>query len=107
MSLERISADRIYWTCECVEQVAGDFDEKHLDEKEYYIAEEADREIRKQKRKRCLALAKWCGDVRELMHRLLILDIDADRRRMSKCKWCRKWRNRWLAIADKYKEKNI
>ena len=56
------------------------------------------------KHKRCLAMAKWCSDVRELMHKLPVTDVDADRIRMKQCKWCRKWRERWLAIAEKFKE---
>ena len=55
------------------------------------------------KHKRCLAMAKWCSDVRELMHKLPVTDVDADRIRMKQCKWCRKWRERWLAIAEKFK----
>jgi hypothetical protein len=55
------------------------------------------------KHKRFLAMAKWCSDVRELMHKLPLTDVDADRIRMKQCKWCRKWRERWLAIAEKFK----
>lgn len=65
---------------------------------------EKNKKLRRQKYKRCLAMARWCADVRELMHKLPVTDVDADRRRMKACKWCRKWRNRWLDIADKFKE---
>lgn len=43
--MERISAYRIYWACECVERQAGDCDVLHLDDQEYYIVAEADRYI--------------------------------------------------------------
>jgi len=43
--MERISAERIYWACECVERKAGDCDVLHLDEQDYYIADEVDRYV--------------------------------------------------------------
>lgn len=39
---EAISANRIYWACECVERVAGDCEVLHLDDQSYYIKPEAD-----------------------------------------------------------------
>ena len=68
-----------------------------------YDKREADKVITHHKYKRCLAMAKWCSDVRELMHKLPVTDVDADRIRMKQCKWCRKWRERWLSIAEKFK----
>lgn len=56
---------------------------------DYYLKSEADREIRKQKRKRCLALAKMCG-------RSMIIACRAD--------FYGEWQKRWIAIADKFKE---
>jgi len=70
--------------------------------KKTQIAEYND--VMHQKYKRCLDNAKWCADVRELMHKLHVTDVDLDRRRMKACKWCRKWRDYWLELAKKFKK---
>jgi hypothetical protein len=75
-----------------------------------YLKSEADREIRKQKRKRCLALADY-AEAESRYHTtlangfwLLRNDITKrdEERRIAK-RWD-KWQNRWLALADKLKE---
>ena len=61
--------------------------------KEYLIEY---KEIRHQKHKRCLAMAKWCERKR----------VDAANYRIPREKWefYEKWHKRYLAIADKFKE---
>lgn len=48
-----------------------------------------------QKYKRCLAMAKWCDDAA----RLVTWDTDFHR-----CRWYNKWMQRWLELAEHYKE---
>jgi hypothetical protein len=52
------------------------------------------KEIRRQKYKRCLALAMWCWSVKEL-------NRYGDQDYMD---FAEKWRQRWLKIAEKFKE---
>ena len=52
-------------------------------------------ELRHQKYKRCLAMAKWCDDAA----RLATWDTDYHR-----CGWYNKWMQRWLKIAEQFKE---
>jgi len=68
---------------------------------DYYLKSEADRETARQKRKRCLALAKWCDE------RIFRVERDYSFWRYGKdyaINFYKKWRDRWLAIADKLKE---
>ena len=51
--------------------------------------------IRKQKRKRCLAMAKWCAS------RTVPWGLD---NRWDKVAFYDKWKERWLELADKFKE---
>ena len=55
-----------------------------------------DEEIRHQKYKRCLAMARWCERNR----------IDTANYRKPRQKWdfYDKWHKRWLELADKFKE---
>lgn len=55
-----------------------------------------DYEIRHQKYKRCLAMAKWCDDAA----RLATWDTDYHR-----CGWYNKWMRRWLKIAEQFNDK--
>lgn len=72
-------------------------------EKEYAIEHMAEvingqeRENRYQKNRRCLSMAKWCDDAA----RLATWDNDFDL-----CRWYNKWMQRWLKIAEQFKEKN-
>lgn len=52
-------------------------------------------EIAHNKYKRCLSMAKWCDDAARLA------TWDADYRR---CGWYNKWMQRWLELAEYYKE---
>ena len=55
-----------------------------------------EKEIRRHKYKRCLAMARWCKRKR----------IDAADYRIPRGKWefYDKWSNRWLEVAEKFKE---
>lgn len=63
--------------------------------------------ICKQKRKRCLTMADWC----EVAAAEMKVKHDFDP--VNECKafyyhrelWWRKWKNRWLELADKFKER--
>lgn len=57
-----------------------------------YSKEEYD----KQKYKRCLAMAEWCDAESD------VADADGDYYDM---KWYQKWHNRWLELAEKFKDK--
>lgn len=47
------------------------------------------------KYKRCLAMVEWCGAEAD------VADADGDYEDM---RWYQKWHNRWLAIAEQFKE---
>lgn len=51
--------------------------------------------IRKQKRKRCLAMADLCDAEAD------VADADGDYEDM---RWYQKWHKRWLELAEKFKE---
>jgi len=53
--------------------------------------------IQHHKYKRCLAMARWCDDAA----RLSTWDSDYHR-----CGWYNKWMQRWLKIAEQFKELN-
>lgn len=43
--LKAFNSDRIYWAVEQVERVAGDVDELHLDDNQFYLKSEVDKVI--------------------------------------------------------------
>lgn len=43
--LKAFSSERIYWAVEQVERVAGDIDELHLDDNQFYIKSDVDKAI--------------------------------------------------------------
>ena len=62
----------------------------------WVLKSEADREIRHQKYKRCLAMAKWCR--RNRLHASVCGPVE-------KIDFFEKWRKRWLELAEKFKDK--
>ena len=64
-----------------------------------YIRSEADREIRKQKRKRCLAMKEYCASELEIAFRNTCISES-----VRGCTFFRRWLNKWLELADKFKE---
>lgn len=60
----------------------------------FYLKSEADKVIAYHKYKRCLAMAKWCSA--ELG--MLVSTWE------SKIKYYKRWQNRWLKLAEKFKE---
>ena len=95
IELKAFSSERIYWAVEQVERLAGDIDELHLDDNMFYLKSEADEVIRHQKYKRCLAMAKWCND------RWILDDCLYE---LGKTRFYERWENRWLKLAEKFKE---
>lgn len=77
-------------------------------QKEYHKTFELQEQIRKQKYRRCLAMAKWC----RLHDEFTILEserlglpqraIFMEYRR--KAMWWCKWHKRWLKLAERYKQ---
>ena len=73
-----------------------------------YLKSEADKVIAHNKYKRCLAMAEWCRMHDEftqleserlgLPQRTLFLEY------RRKAMWWNKWHNRWLELAEKFKE---
>lgn len=61
----------------------------------YVIQARAEKELRYQKRKRCLAMAKWCR--RNRLHACVCGPVE-------KIDFFGKWRKRWLELAKKFKE---
>lgn len=60
----------------------------------------------RQKYKRCLAMAMYCHNKREIYERDSYdweLEDDAKDTLRNKANIMRKWRNRWLEIAEKFK----
>lgn len=60
-----------------------------------YIKSEADEVICHQKYKRCLVMAKWCNE------RYILDDCLYN---LGKTRFYERWENRWLNIADQFKE---
>ena len=54
-----------------------------------------DKEIRHQKYKRCLAMAKWCDAERDIFNLTP---------KVTKVEFFARWHKRWLEIATKFKE---
>lgn len=52
-------------------------------------------ELRHQKYKRCLAMAKWCND------RWILDDCLYE---LGKTRFYERWENRWLELAEQFKE---
>lgn len=64
-------------------------------------------EIKHHKYKRCLAMTRWCHNQREIYERDSYdweLEDDAVNSLRNKANIMRKWRKRWLKIAEKFKE---
>ena len=103
--LKTFDSQRIYWAVEQVERVAGDIAEVHLDDNLFYLKSEADEVIRRQKYKRCLAMANWCF-MKSNYHYLVgreeggQLAKDSFRRSNLYLKWC----DRWQRLAEQFKE---
>lgn len=57
--------------------------------------ESEEKEIRRQKYKRCLAMAEWCDAEAD------VADADGD---YDDMRWYQKWHTRWLDLAKKLKE---
>ncbi len=55
-----------------------------------------DKEIRRQKYKRCLDKARWCESEN---YTACWYHENSER-----CKWTEKWQERWLELAEQYKE---
>ena len=64
-----------------------------------YRKSEADREIRRQKRKRCLAMKEYCASELEIAFRNPCISES-----VRGCVFFRRWLNKWLELADKFKE---
>lgn len=67
---------------------------------EMYVAEmekaaKLEQRVRHEKRKRCLAMARWCAS------RTVAFGIDDD---WNKVTFYDKWKERWREMADKFKE---
>lgn len=66
-----------------------------------YLKSEADKVIARHKYKRCLAMARIAQDDWHLHNSFYAMGHQEFEKR--KCEFYEKWRQRWLAIADKFK----
>lgn len=64
-----------------------------------YDRDEADKVIAHQKYKRCLAMAMWC----EASNVSLYSIVENNLWKYTSNYWLR-WRNKWLELAEKFKE---
>lgn len=81
------------------------------DDGHWVLKSEADREIRHQKHKRCLAMACWCGDACDkwMMRKAKAIVLGKDGveeyyRARRKLLHYMRWQNRWMKFAEKFKE---
>ena len=82
---------------ECADGMGKVFDETldELKKQKKFILEHATEAIRRQKYKRCIAMAKWCR--RNRLHASVCGPVE-------KIDFWEKWRKRWLKIAEQFKE---
>lgn len=66
-----------------------------------YLKSEADKVIRHNKYKRCLAMTKWCNYWANYWECCEPPDCSLF---ITKAKYYRKWLDRWLKIAEQFKE---
>lgn len=64
-------------------------------EEKVYLKFEADKVIARYKHKRCLAMARWCAVERDIFNLTP---------KFAKVKHYCKWYDRWLELAQKFKE---
>lgn len=88
----------------CADGMGRVFDESldELKKEKAYLLEHTtevinsqERVIRRQKYKRCLVMAKWCNE------RYILDDCLYD---LGKTRFYERWENRWLNIAEQFKE---
>lgn len=58
--------------------------------------------IRHHKYKRCMAAAKWCEIGAQFQHNI-VMQFD-NPFYIKRAEWLEKWRNRWLKMAEQFKE---
>ena len=66
---------------------------------DFYFKDEADKVLAHQKYKRCLAMARWCDTKGDWYYSL----GESFRNRVD---FYIKWREKWIKIAEKFKEEN-
>jgi len=92
--LEIYTPERIYWSCEQVERVAGDVDIRHLDECDYYTRNDADAAFAQLKKILLRYKYKRCLYLIDITKRAwLVLD--------SKCA---SYRRKYPSLMDSYRE---
>lgn len=72
------------------------------DAAQVYLKSEANKVIAHYKYKRCLAMARIAQDDWHLHNSFYAMGLQEFEKR--KCEFYEKWRQRWLAIANKFKE---
>lgn len=102
--LQVTNSSKCYQCNKCADGMGKVFDETlyELKEQKKYILEHTtdvinsqEVEIRRQKYKRCLAMAKWCND------RWILDDCLYE---LGKTRFYERWENRWLELAEQFKE---
>ena len=80
-------------------------------EEEVYLKSEADKVIAHNKYKRCLAMAKWCGNAYDkwMMKKAKAIGLGKDGvEYYHQARWevshYMRWHARWIKIAEKFKE---
>lgn len=91
-----------YCTCETnIRQMCKDVLAK-IEEQESMLAEK-DKELRNQKYKRCLTMARWCV-AKSNYHFVLARHGENCKENNRRSILYAKWHKRWLEIAEKFKE---
>lgn len=102
--LQVTNSSKCYQCNKCADGMGKVFDETlyELKEQKKYILEHTtdvinsqEVEIRRQKYKRCLAMAMWCNE------RYILDDCLYE---LGRTRFYERWENRWMKLAEKFKE---
>ena len=71
---------------------------------EVCLKEDVDKELRRHKYKRCLAMARWCESKVYHIRRTPLCDMSEHEYWQYENDFWQRWQKRWLEIAEQFKE---